>query len=104
MASGGYRPGAGRPRKSQPVVTTPTTAKRSGKKQSPLDYMLEVMNDAGTDPARRDRMAIAAAPFVHAKAEPEAKGAREIAKDLAKNVAVGKYTTPAPPKLVVNNE
>jgi phage terminase small subunit len=37
------------------------------KQESPLDYMLSVMNDVDADVARRDRMAIAAAPFVHSR-------------------------------------
>jgi hypothetical protein len=31
----------------------------------PLQYMLDVMNDPKIDPTRRDRMAIAAAPYCH---------------------------------------
>lgn len=34
---------------------------------SPLDYMLKVMRNTNADPKRRDDMAKAAAPFVHAK-------------------------------------
>ena len=37
---------------------------------SPLDYMLAVMRDETEDKQLRDRMAIAAAPFVHAKPVP----------------------------------
>ena len=33
----------------------------------PLDYMLEVMRDATADKRRRDMMAQAAAPYLHAK-------------------------------------
>jgi hypothetical protein len=33
----------------------------------PLDYMLRVMRDAGADAKRRDAMAMAAAPYLHAK-------------------------------------
>ena len=33
--------------------------------QSPLEYMLGVMRDAGADQKRRDMMAMGAAPFVH---------------------------------------
>jgi hypothetical protein len=32
---------------------------------TPLDYMLAVMRDERATPVRRDRMALAAAPFVH---------------------------------------
>jgi hypothetical protein len=78
MARGGYRPGAGRPKgaRSQPKAERPLRGKRS-----PLDYMLAVMNDADADPTRRDRMAIAAAPYVHAKAD--ALGKKEKAAAAA---------------------
>jgi hypothetical protein len=33
----------------------------------PLDYMLAVLRDPDVEPDRRDRMASAAAPYVHAK-------------------------------------
>ena len=36
---------------------------------TPLEYMLSVVNDGEADPTRRDRMAQAAAPYVHPKAE-----------------------------------
>ena len=35
--------------------------------ETPLQYMLRVMRDAATPPARRDAMAVAAAPYVHCK-------------------------------------
>ncbi len=34
---------------------------------TPLEYMLGVMRDCGADKERRDRMAQAAAPYLHAK-------------------------------------
>ncbi len=60
MPRGGYRPGAGRPagsKKCDPAVA-----------QRPLEYMLSVLNDDAAEVARRDRMAIAAAPYIHALA------------------------------------
>lgn len=69
---------------------------------SPLDYMLSVMRDADEDPARRDRMAMAAAPFVHARAGEVGKKDERAAKAAA--VAVGKFRPSAPPKLIVNNK
>lgn len=107
MARGGYRPGAGRPKKGASDTTHAQIKKTARKlKQTPLEYMLSVMNDPAGDPSRRDRMAIAAAPFVHGRAEGEGtKGEREKQADRAKAVGVGKYRTPPPPpKLVVNNE
>jgi len=35
--------------------------------ETPLQYMLRVMRDSEASPARRDTMAIAAAPYVHSK-------------------------------------
>ena len=34
---------------------------------TPLEYMLTVMRDPAVDSARRDRMAVAAAPYCHGK-------------------------------------
>lgn len=68
---------------------------------SPLEYMLSVMNDSAADPSRRDRMAQAAAPFVHARAGEVGK--KEVAADKAKKVAQGRFAPAAPPKLVVSN-
>jgi len=36
-------------------------------RRSPLDYMLRIMWDETVAPERRDQMAIAAAPYVHAR-------------------------------------
>ena len=46
-------------------------------RMSPLDYMLSVMNDPEVDDARRDRMAIAAAPYVHVRAADAKPGKKE---------------------------
>jgi hypothetical protein len=35
--------------------------------ETPLQYMLRVMRDPEASPARRDAMAVAAAPYVHSK-------------------------------------
>ena len=78
MPSGGYRPGAGRPRGSgngkakakAPTASAAKPARLPGAtvaeaRRLPLAYLLDVMNDPEADVARRDRMAIAAAPFMH---------------------------------------
>jgi phage terminase small subunit len=89
MPRGGARPGAGRPKGSRNGTSTKAVkaqaaaavAPKPGPKKratvtaapaapvSPLEYMLTVMRDPAVDPTRRDRMAQAAAPFVHAKME-----------------------------------
>jgi hypothetical protein len=38
--------------------------------ETPLQYMLRVMRNPEASPARRDAMAIAAAPYVHSKVGP----------------------------------
>lgn len=56
---------------------------------TPLEYMLHVMRDEEADPARRDRMAQAAAPFVHAKPGDAPKGKKEEAAQAAKTAGEG---------------
>jgi hypothetical protein len=66
--------------------------------------MLGVMNDPGADAARRDRMAIAAAPFVHGRAAEAKPGKKEQQAAAAQRAATtGRFAPPAPPKLVVDN-
>ncbi|MDB6455005.1 hypothetical protein [Falsirhodobacter sp. 20TX0035] len=73
------------------------------KQKTPLEYMLGVMNDATADEARRDRLAIAAAPFMHARAEAAASGKKEQKQEAAERVAAGKFAPRGGPKLAVNN-
>jgi hypothetical protein len=47
---------------------------------SPLQYMLDVVNDETADPARRDKLAIAAAPYIHPKPDSVPKKARQAAE------------------------
>ena len=67
MARGGKREGGGRkkgqPNKSQSEIRAAALAGGI----SPLDYMLRVLRDEDADEDRRDRMAQAAAPYLHAK-------------------------------------
>lgn len=105
MPRGGYRPGAGRPKgsgKAKPIEKErlPADVARAAKASelSPLDYMLQVMNDQDADDARRDRMAIAAAPFVHAKPGDVAKGKKEERQEAAEKAA-SRFSVPAPPRL-----
>lgn len=104
MASGGFRAGAGRPKgakapKAKPIKVAPDikrAARESG--MSPLDYMLTVMNDDEADKDRRDRMAVAAAPYVHAKPSDAAGGKKEQQMAAAEKVSgEGKFATPPPP-------
>jgi hypothetical protein len=49
----------------------------------PLDYMLSVIRDPTASKTRRDRMAIAAAPYVHGKVADIAKGKKEQQSESA---------------------
>src|SRR5215472_1730353 len=68
---------AGRPPKPREFIRGPY-----GEFQTLLEYMLAVMRDATVDAWRRDRMAMAAAPYVHPKAGEIGK--KEAAKKAAK--------------------
>jgi len=96
MARGGYRPGAGRPKSAKTPKAlarekAPADVKRAARKSglSPLDYMLAVMNDEGADAARRDRMAVAAATYVHAKPGDTSKGKKEEAEEASRTAGAG---------------
>jgi len=107
MARGGHRPGAGRPRKD---AKTPEKDGQEGSQAesgdliaptqayTPLAFMLAVMNDPSQKPGRRDRMAVAAAPFVHERA---GDGKKEAKKDAARSASKGKFAASAPPKLSI---
>ncbi len=45
---------------------------------TPLEYMLRVMRDPKGKTSRRDAMAIAAAPYLHARRAPEDKAGRTV--------------------------
>src|SRR4051794_9496536 len=86
---GGERPGAGRPKRSmQPRRDRIMTALAPGR-MSPLDYMLSVMNSSGVDDAQRDRMAIAAAPYVRARAADAKPGKKEEGEQAARTAERG---------------
>jgi phage terminase small subunit len=78
MPRGGKRPGAGRPKGSKNKTSLEQPEQREHYKgvQSPLDYMLAVMRDPLARFRRRDAMARAAAPYVHAPG-----GSRKSAAD-----------------------
>lgn len=114
---GGYKPGGGRPpgaknvlptkkqRKEQAaqVVVGPDPVELAKKfRETPLEYMLRVVNDQEADVMRRDRMAIAAAPFLHPKPAESGGGKKEQAEAAAKEAATGRFAPqPAPPAVDV---
>jgi hypothetical protein len=64
---GGARPGAGRPRGSKNKRRPAQQQAAASGQQLPLEYMLQIMNDRRQPSARRDKMAIACAPYLHAR-------------------------------------
>lgn len=65
---GGQRQNGGRTKGSRNRLTREVAiALSEDGKLTPLEYMLKVMRDDTADEDRRDRMAIGAAPFMHAR-------------------------------------
>jgi hypothetical protein len=66
-SKGGKRPGAGRPKGTANKSNEAARRKAAETGETPMEYMLRVMRDPTVDHDRRDKMAQAAAPYVHAK-------------------------------------
>jgi hypothetical protein len=71
----------GTPNKATTAAAIQVEIAASG--EVPLDYMLRVMRDPGADPVRRDRMAIAAAPFCHVRLSDRQPGKKAAQADAA---------------------
>jgi hypothetical protein len=55
----------------------------------PLDYMLAVIRDETATRSRRDRMAIAAAPYCHARMADVVKGKKDQQAEAASMAGIG---------------
>ena len=56
----------------------------------PLDYLLMVINDPNADPDRKDRLAIAAAPYCHPRlTEPVKIGKKDRQEEAAGKAGAG---------------
>jgi len=59
-------------------------------KMLPLDYLLMVINDPNADSDRKDRLAIAAAPYCHPRLiEPQKIGKKDREEEAAERAGVG---------------
>lgn len=66
----------------------------------PLEYMLKVMNDPTVNKDRRDRMAIASAPYLHAR-KGDGLGKKDELQERAKKAGSGRFAaSPSPLKVV----
>lgn len=71
--------------------------------KTPLEYMLDVMNNPEAEQGRRDRMAMAAAPFVHAKADLALEGKKAQRQITAEEASsVGPFAVPDSPRPVTH--
>jgi hypothetical protein len=107
MAKGGYRPGAGRPKgaktkHNKAETVTDINAAAASENLTPLEYMLRIMRDPNEDADRRARMAIAAAPFCHAR-KGEGSG-KEDKAERAKQAGSGKFAAGRPPIKLIKND
>jgi hypothetical protein len=94
MSRGGFRVGGGRPKKGDegPAAVIAAAGKEN---KTPLQYMLDVMNDPAQEDSRRDRMAQAAAPYVHGRAVEVGK--KETKAEAAKKAETGRFAPPESP-------
>ena len=76
----------------------PGPPKAEGEKLEPLEYMLKVMNDPTENPDMRARMAVAAAPYRHAR-KGEGVGKKQEREDRAKAAGAGRFAPSAAPIL-----
>ena len=90
MKMGGYRAGAGGvPSKPRGPLPKDIAADAKAAKMKPLEYMLMVLNDPAADMTRRDRMAIAAAPYCHPRVADIAKGKKDRQAEAAVKAGAG---------------
>lgn len=93
--SGGARSGAGRPPKQQEEKLTIAT----NGNQTPLEFLLSVMNDNEIDDKLRLDAAKTAAQYVHQK-KGESNGKKDDAADKLKSASAGRYAARSGPRLV----
>jgi len=85
--------------KKEPGIESEGEIKLKSGYKTPLQYMLDVMNDnSETDNARRDRMAQAAAPYMHSR-RGEKSSKKDDRNKRAKDASKGKFSPSAPPRL-----
>lgn len=94
--SGGARKGAGRPPQAQEEKLTIAT----NGAQTPLEFLLSVMNDNEVEDKLRLDAAKTAAQYCHAKKGEG--GIKDAQQDAAKKAGAGKFGASAPPRLVLN--
>ncbi len=92
---GGARPGAGRPKKERQIL--PISAG-----ESPLDFLILVMNCESADLRLRIDAARAALPYMHQKGD--ALGKKDIRKVAAHRASGGRFAPGNTPRLLLVNK
>jgi hypothetical protein len=82
---GGKREGAGRKPGAASRANEEARRRAVASGETPLEYMLNVMRDKKVETSRRDAMALAAAPFCHAKLAPRIASLEPALKDVRKD-------------------
>jgi len=79
------------PRYREPGSIRPVSPakQKSVKRMMPLDYMLMVIADETATQERRDRMAIAAAPYCHPRVAERFKGRKDEQSEAAESAGIG---------------
>lgn len=69
---------------------------------TPLEYMLKIMNDPNEPKDLRARMAVAAAPYLHERADTTAakKTKKDEKEEAANEASEGKFAPASAPRLV----
>lgn len=110
MPRGGARPGAGRPRKSkEEKAATSQDAGKTGADsgdaapvaRDPLQFLLDVMQGTVKPSTDQLRAGIAAAQYVHSKAQ---EGKRSQTQKEAESASGGRFKSGQPPLRVVNGK
>jgi len=92
------------PKKPRKRLLIPRDLQNNSSDTTPLAYMLGIVNGTVEFDDAKFRAAVAAAPYCHPRLDKAAQSKKdELAQD-AKSAAVGKFATPSPPKLIVNNK
>jgi hypothetical protein len=103
-AAQGKKPTAAESQKMQQLAAELTKTYEAGGENEgkpieellPLEFMLKIMNDPKENKELRSRMAIAAAPFCHARIA-DGKGKKQEKDEKARDAGKGKFAPGRPP-------
>ena len=83
------RPNRNRRRTALPELSRAIVTGARSAGLTPLDYMLSVIRDPEAHTVRRDRLAVAAAPYCHPRVADQRKGAKDLKAEAANEAGDG---------------